>query len=202
MATFPRTEAEILALGRAMAAGLEANAVMYPGPPVSVADFNTALEAYVGAKNAFTAAQAAAEAATTTKNTFLQALVDVMKQEIRYAENTVKFDDASLKRIGWGGRAAGVALAPPGQCRILEAPRQGEGWIFLDWKEPADGGAVATYKIQRRLRAGGTWLDVGLAMESKTTLTEQERGKEWEYQVIAVNKAGEGAPSNTVMAVL
>jgi len=26
--------------------------------------------------------------------------------------------------------------------------------------------------------------------------------KEWEYLVIAVNKAGEGAPSNTVMAVL
>ncbi len=66
----------------------------------------------------------------------------------------------------------------------------------------ADGGAVASYKIQRRLRAEGTWLDVGMAMESKTTLANQERGKEWEYQVIAVNKAGEGAPSNSVMAVL
>ena len=30
----------------------------------------------------------------------------------------------------------------------------------------------------------------------------QERGKEWEYRVIAVNKAGEGELSNTVMAVL
>lgn len=30
----------------------------------------------------------------------------------------------------------------------------------------------------------------------------QERGKEWEYHVIAVNKAGEGQPTNTVMAVL
>jgi len=89
------------------------------------------------------------------------------------------------------------------RCHAKYQPsRQGESWIFLDWKQPADGGTVATYKIQRRLRAGGTWLDVGLAMESKTTLTEQERGKEWEYQVIAVNKAGEGAPSNTVMAVL
>ena len=44
--------------------------------------------------------------------------------------------------------------------------------------------------------------DVGMAIESEITLTNQERGKEWEYRVIAVNKSGEGQPSNTVMAVL
>ncbi len=41
-----------------------------------------------------------------------------------------------------------------------------------------------------------------MAIESETALSAQERGKEWEYRVIAVNKAGEGTPSNTVMAVL
>ena len=39
-------------------------------------------------------------------------------------------------------------------------------------------------------------------METNTTLLNQQRGKECEYRVIAVNKAGESAPSNTVMAVL
>ena len=41
-----------------------------------------------------------------------------------------------------------------------------------------------------------------IGIESGITLSNQERGKEWEYRVIAVNKAGEGTPSNTVMPVL
>ena len=53
-------------------------------------------------------------------------------------------------------------------------------------------------------------MDIGI--ESEITLSGQERGKEsacacthadrWEYRACAVNKAGEGTPSNTVMAVL
>ena len=202
MARFPKSEAEILALGQSMASGLAANAAVYPSPPVSVVDLGAALSAYVTAKNAATAAQAAAEQATATKDEALQALTDAMKADIRYAENTVNYDDDKLKLIGWAGRAAKTSLEAPGQARSLEAPREGEGWVFLDWKEPVDGGAVAAYKLQRRLRHDGPWSDVGLAVESEITLTNQERGKEWEYRVLAVNKSGEGQPSNTVMAVL
>jgi hypothetical protein len=85
---------------------------------------------------------------------------------------------------------------------MLEAPRQGEGWLFLDWKEPVDGGTVTAYKIQRRLCPDGAWFDVGTALETEITLNGQERRKEWEYRVIAINKAGESETSNTVMAVL
>jgi len=145
---------------------------------------------------------AAAEQATAAKDEALQAVVDGMKADIRYAENTVNYDDVKLKLIGWGGRASKTSLETPGQVRTLEAPRQGEGWIFLDWKEPVDGGAVAAYKIQRRLRPNGPWSDVGMAVESEITLTNQTRGKEFEYRILAVNKAGEGESSNTVMAVL
>ncbi|MGD0596377.1 MAG: hypothetical protein ABSA64_02505 [Sedimentisphaerales bacterium] len=31
---------------------------------------------------------------------------------------------------------------------------------------------------------------------------EQPRGKELEYRIVAVNKSGDGEPSNTVMVVL
>jgi len=44
--------------------------------------------------------------------------------------------------------------------------------------------------------------DVATAIETESTLVEQPKGKELECRVIAVNKSGEGSPSNTVMAVL
>lgn len=202
MAQFPRTEPQVIVLAQDMAAGLAANAAVYPAPPVAPADLQTAMAAYITARDAAVAAAAAAEQATAAKNEALQTLTDDMKADLRYAETTVNYDDDQLKLIGWGGRKSKTSLEAPGQTRSLEAPREGEGWVFLDWKEPVDGGAVAAYKIQRRLRPDGPWSDAGMAIESEITLTNQERGKEWEYRVLAVNKAGEGEPSNTVMAVL
>ena len=54
----------------------------------------------------------------------------------------------------------------------------------------------------RRERDGGSWEDVVAAMITEITLVEQPRGKELEYQIIAVNKTGDGEASNTVMVVL
>lgn len=73
-------------------------------------------------------------------------------------------------------------------------PREGEGWIFLDWKEPGDGGADAACKIQRYARPDGPKSDTGMANASKIILTNQVRGKEWKYRVLTMNKAGEGEP--------
>ena len=129
-------------------------------------------------------------------------LRDALKSDIRYAENTVKFDDDKLKLIGWSGNQTPTALAPPGEVRQLEAPKQGEGWVFLDWKQPAEGGRVSAYKIQRRNCPEGAWQDVATAIETESTLVEQPKGKELEYRIIAINKAGEGEASNTAMVVL
>ena len=84
----------------------------------------------------------------------------------------------------------------------MEAPRQGEGWVFLDFKAPADGGKVIAYKIQRRNCPEGAWQDVANAIQTEVTLVDQPEKQELEYRVIAINKAGEGSPSNTVMVIL
>jgi len=202
MARFPRTEPEVVALAEAMITGLTSNAVLYPAPPVAMLDLTAAKTAYITALNAAIAAKAAAEAATTSKDDVLETLTDAMKSDIRYAENTVDFDDDKLKLIGWAGKKAPTPLAIPGQTRLLEAPRQGDGWVFLDWKAPVDGGAPSAYKVMRRERPDGPWAETATAVITEATLVEQPKGKELEYRIIAVNKAGDGEPSNTEMVVL
>ena len=202
MARFPEREAEIKALAQNIVTGLAANAADFPSPPVASVALAALLDSFITLCDEQVAAQAAAEQITATKNAGMEELVTAMRADLRYAEDAVSYDDAKLTALGWGGRAEATALEIPGQARALDAPQQGEGWIFLDWKKPADGGAVAAYKIERRERPAGDWMLISMAIESEATLNNQERGKDWEYRIIATNRTGDGVPSNTVAAVL
>ncbi|MCJ7776739.1 MAG: fibronectin type III domain-containing protein [Sedimentisphaerales bacterium] len=202
MPRFPKREPEIMALAERLVSGFRSNLALFPAPPVVWPILNIKRSLYYSARNALLAKQAAAEQSIADKDTALEELIDALKSNLRYAENTVDFDDDKLKLIGWSGKNAPTALAPPGEVRQLEAPKQGDGWLFLDWKQPAEGGRVSAYKIQRRQRPEGAWQEVGTAIETESTLVDQPKGKELEYRIIAINKSGEGSPSNTVMAVL
>ena len=202
MARFPRTESEIKALAQNIVTGLAANAADFAAPPVASVALQALLDSFITLCDEQVAALSAAEQVTQTKAAGLEELITAMKADLRYAEDAVDYDDAKLTALGWGGKSAATALEVPGQPRSLEVPRQGEGWIFLDWKKPADGGAVAAYKIERRERPTGEWMLVNMAIESEATLNNQERTKDWEYRIIATNKSGESIPSNTVAAVL
>ena len=202
MAQFPRREAEIKALAQNLASGLTASVADFPSPPVAPAALQALLDSLITLNDQQVAAQAAAEQVTQTKAAALEELITAMRADLRYAEDAVDYDDSKLSALGWAAKADPTALEIPGQPRALEAPSQGEGWVFLDWKKPADGGAVAAYKIECRELPGGGWTLISMAIESEATLNNQERGKDLEYRVFATNKAGEGVPSNTVAAVL
>jgi len=202
MARFPKKEAEIIALAERLVSGFRSNLALFPAPPVIWPILNVKRNIYYGARNAMLAKQAAAEQSIADKDTAIEELINALKSDIRYAENTVNFDDDKLKLIGWSGNQTPTALAPPGEVRQLEAPKQGDGWVFLDWKAPVDGGTPSAYRVTRRERPAGAWEDVATAVISEATLVEQPKGKELEYCIIAVNKAGEGEASNTAMVVL
>ncbi|MCB2262748.1 MAG: fibronectin type III domain-containing protein [Candidatus Thiosymbion ectosymbiont of Robbea hypermnestra] len=202
MATFPKAETKIQSLAHEILTGLKAHTDLFPSPPVDAEELGQTLDAFIDAADALKEQQAAVSHAVDLKHEALEALTDRMRMILRYAENVTHFDDASLKTLGWGGRRDGSALEPPGQPRALEAPRQGQGWIFLDWKQPDAGGKVAAYKIQRRQEGSENWIDVGTAIETETTLSNQPTGQQLVFRVMAVNKAGQGAPSNGILAVL
>jgi hypothetical protein len=199
---FPNTEAKIIALAQKMISGFTNNP-NFPAPPITPAQLQARLDAAVSSSDAQVSTQAAAKQATDAKQVDFDSLMTDMKTMLHYAEDTVHGDDSKLSELGWGGRAEPHALEVPGQPRLLEALEQGAGWLTLDWKKPADGGAPASYKIERRdLTDGGAWTLAGIAIETEVTLNNQKRGKELEYRIIAVNKAGEGEPGNTVTALL
>jgi hypothetical protein len=183
---FPEKEADIAALAEQLWRGLWSNRSICPNPPVHpiLLRFKTII--YRHRRENLITKQAATEAATTTKDEILEDLVEAMKADIRYAENIVDFDDDKLKLISWAGRKERTQLAPPGQARLLEAPKQGEGWVFLD---SSDGGAPAAYKVMRRELPVGPREEVATAVINEATLVEQLLGKELKYHIIAVNKA-------------
>nr|VFJ69295.1 MAG: hypothetical protein BECKFW1821C_GA0114237_101839 [Candidatus Kentron sp. FW] len=135
MATFPSEENKILALGREISAGLKAHKDIFPNPPGDPKKLDA------GEKACFEAIEAsAAEQATANKNATIRAYADDLKSELRYAENTVNFDDLKLKTLGWGGRRERNPLTPPGRALDLRIIEEGEGGIRLRWPKPMDGG--------------------------------------------------------------
>jgi hypothetical protein len=201
MARFPKREADIRILVQNIIAGLTDNPD-FPNPPFTPTQLQAFLDNVTALEDGQVAAQSAAQQATEAKQSGIDEMVSAAKSVLSYAEDAVSGNDAKLAALGWGGRAAPTPLQAPGQPRSLEAAQEGPGWLTLDWKKSPDGGKAAFYRVERRKAAGGEWAMVGTALETEITLHSQERGKEWEYRVIAVNKAGESGPSNTVTAVL
>ena len=202
MARFPTREADVAALAGTMVYGLTEFPENFPSCPVPVEDLQQALERLTRAKESAATAQGAASAAFSEKEEAMEELTEKMKDVLRHAERAARDDESKLKNIGWSARREPGTLELPGSPRTLEVKREGRGWVYLDWKTPAEGGAVSAYRVMRRPLGEPEWQDAGLCFESMTVLTDQPQNVELEYQVIAVNKAGESPPSNLITAAL
>jgi hypothetical protein len=199
---YPKSEAGRIILAQQVIAGLQANSEIDTNAPVKAVGLQARLDAFIAKRNAATMKEAESVQATREKDDELELFDEDLTSDLRYLELKAKKNQGLLNEFGWGLPADPTKLELPGQPRALEAPVQGGGFVFLDWKEAIDGGAVTNYRIQRRLASGGDWENVGDAIPSEATLLNQPRGVELEYRVIAVNRVGESAPSNTVSLVL
>lgn len=201
MASFPKDETSTILLAELVANGMRNNSSVFPNPAVDPSSVQTDLAAYRAKLSSIQAAEAQTRLEIQEKNEIYERIRRATRYNIDYGETVARGDAAILELISWGNRAEGQRLQPPGQCRALEIIGQGDGWVRLDWKEPIDGGAVASYKLQRS-EDGARFSDVGTAVESIAALFEQPTGKKLFYRVAAINRAGEGLPSNTVSLTL
>jgi len=202
MARFPTNESDVAVLADEMITGLTNHTDVFPEPPISVDQLTTIRTSYGEARNTLLDRQTDAQQATLGKDLAFDSLSRVMKMNLRYAETTVGIHSEQLRLIGWSPRKAPSPLEAPGQARLLTVPRQQDDTVELLWKAPVEGGKPSAYRVVRRERPAGPWLDVATAVECQITLDDQPRGMEFEYRIISVNKAGDGEPSNTVVVVL
>ena len=201
MARFPRTEPKIAELASLLAERLESASDDFPRPPVAAGELQAQLDAFNEADFAVTAAYAEAYERSRLKDQALAKLMESMKADLRYAEYTARKAPEKLTQIGWGQRRERRRLEHPGEVRNHRIAGEGDTWIALAWKAPADGGAAGAYAIERHAE-GGSWEAVATVMHTKHRLVDQPRGVELSYRVVAMNKVGTGTPSATVTAVL
>ncbi|MCD9186908.1 MAG: fibronectin type III domain-containing protein [Pyrinomonadaceae bacterium] len=198
---FPKTEPEIIALAQQIENGLNTNANLADSP-VDKAVFASKLAGYLAKRNEILTLSAELGTKHIEKDDLQEDLTESMQRVIGYLESKTNNDPEQLATIGWIVDAVSGAKQPPGQPRALEIVRQTDGSIFLDWKNPTDGGRVASYRVERRERPAGAWETVSATNLTELLLINQPRGKELEYRIVAFNSNGDSTPSNTVAAVL
>jgi len=107
MGSFPTREADIVALANDIATGLATHTEVFPAPPHGPEEIREALSAVTTAHEAAVVATAQARQGTATKDEAFDKLVDLMKTDLRYAENEHGFHTPTVtkKEPGLSDRA-------------------------------------------------------------------------------------------------
>lgn len=199
---FPRDKANALIKTHEVNEGFKANTATFPNPPNKTEDMDADFTAREAKQAEIVAAKAVLTGLEDEEDEIYQRIIRKSKRNINYGESVADGNEATLALIAWGNPKARTPMQPPGQPRVLEIIGQGDGWLQADWKEPVDGGKVASYTMQRSGDGGTKWEDAGTFTASEAILLNQPKGEKLIYQVIAQNKAGVSMASNTISLVL
>ncbi len=201
MPRFPRSAAGITGLAKELIQGLARLTEDLPAPPFSFSQLRQLLEAYEKARHEAREARTLALNKRAAKDAALNELIEATKAVLGYAMSMLRGKRTLLIHLGWDWPRSRRALQGPGQVLNLQIIAEGRTWIEIGWSAPLDGGAVATYQVQRR-QAVGPWETVQVVTDLSCRLENQPRGVQLEFQVFAINKAGSGITSGVVEAVL
>lgn len=200
MSSFPKTEAEIIALCHILINGLMAHPDEFSAPPIKPEVLQETLNGLLSTCENLNSLHAQTNETCNQKKTWLQKLVTEMKHDIQYAERVATKDKLPL--IGWSAHADPVPLQAPAQVGNLVCAGRAEDWISLKWDAPTSGGKPAVYHVQSREIPDGAWTLISTAFHPETTINNLSRGTTLEFRIEAANKQGLGPVSNIVSVVL
>lgn len=198
MAIFPTSAGEALMLANEMINGISLNPATFPS--CNALTLTTARDNFVNANDAQQLALAAAQTRTTIKETEYDNFLDMMREQLNFAEGDTNNDPDKLALIGWAPRGTPTPQPLPGQPRALEVVSGTTVLLILDWKAPAtgSGGKVSSYVVERAPTGIEDWTNVGNVVASEITIINPQAGAKFRYRVKAINLAGESLPSNAV----
>ncbi|XP_039206714.1 immunoglobulin superfamily member 22 [Crotalus tigris] len=101
---------------------------------------------------------------------------------------------------------AGNPIDPPGQASQPQVTDVSKEAITITWNPPAkDGGSPITgYIVERRKKGSNLWVPISKdpIQDTKCKVDGLLEGAEYEFHVIAVNRAGPGLPSSASNSVV
>jgi len=170
--------------------------------PVPATELKAKLDKYTEARAATVAAETETREQHAIKDEALDDLVDGMKADLKYAEIAVRDRPEKLSKLGWAGPRSSSRLEAPGEVRNIGIVAEGDTWAILRWKPPVEGVRAGFYKIQRQSE-DSAWEDAGTSTKIEQLMSDQPRGVEIHFRVIAVNlctlpclpQAGAGRPA-------
>ena len=93
----------------------------------------------------------------------------------------------------------GTPFTTPGAPQHLSGV-PGDEQVMLTWDAPSSDGGSAILRYEYAIDDSGTWIDAGLDLEE--TVPGLTNGREYAFEVRAVNSAGPGAPARTAATPL
>ena len=93
----------------------------------------------------------------------------------------------------------GTPFTTPGAPQHLSGV-PGDEQVMLTWDAPSSDGGSAILRYEYAIDDSGTWIDAGLDLEE--TVPGLTNGREYAFEVRALNSAGPGAPARTAATPL
>ncbi len=175
-------------------------------PPATPASLSTTLSATPAVVLTWSASERATgyeiERKTGSDGTYAQ-MTAPNADATSFTDTSVAFSTTysyRIRAVGTGGksdwleRANVTTLAqptqPPGAPQNVSATSSGPTSIHLTWQAPTSGGAVASYRIQRRVGTSGSFSNLTTVFTPQFTDTTASPSTTYTYQVRAENVAG------------